>query len=272
MAAEENRNAAVRPTSGVDDKPLWSHVTVLSVAAGGGGNRTWTCNYCSKKVVGSYSKVKAHLLKLPNHGVAPCKSVSRDMLQQIKEEHDEVERKKSQEAYQDKQKADYLSLPDGSDLQQHKKRKGKEVGPLEKSFNISQREKTDKQCARMFFASGLPFNFAKSPFFIDYSRTLANSSLSGYTPPTYNRIRTTLLGQEKEHVYRKLHPIRDSWMKKGVSIVSDGWSDRQRRPLINLMAASAGGAMFLKSVDASGIIKDGEYVSNVFEEALHGFF
>lgn len=97
---------------------------------------------------------------------------------------------------------------------------------------------------------------------------MANNNLSGYTPPTYNRIRTTLLAQEKEHIYTKLQPIRDSWKKKGVSIVFDGWSDKQRRPLINLMAASAGGAMFLKAIDASGIIKDGEYVSSLFKEAI----
>ncbi|KAL8473466.1 hypothetical protein ACS0TY_030340 [Phlomoides rotata] len=148
MATEENI-AAVRP-SGIDDKPLWSHVTILAVAGAGGGNRTWVCNYCIKKVVGSYSKVKAHLLKLPNQGVVACKSVTREMLQQIKQEHDQVETRKSQEEYRKKQKAEYLSLPEGSDLLQHKKRKGKEVGALEKSFNISQREKADKECARMF--------------------------------------------------------------------------------------------------------------------------
>ncbi|KAL8473464.1 hypothetical protein ACS0TY_030338 [Phlomoides rotata] len=34
------------------------------------------------------------------------------------------------------------------------------------------------------------------------------------------------------------------------------------------MAASSGGTMFLKAIDASGIIKDGEYVSSLFEEAI----
>lgn len=123
MATEENR-AFVCP-SGIDDKLVWSHVTVLSTAAGGGENRTWVCNYCSKKVIGSYSKVKAHLLKLPNHGVEACKLVTREMLQQIKQEHDQVETRKSQEEYRNKQKADYISLPEGSYLLQHKKQKGK---------------------------------------------------------------------------------------------------------------------------------------------------
>ncbi|KAL7233940.1 hypothetical protein ACSBR1_017528 [Camellia fascicularis] len=53
----------------------------------------------------------------------------------------------------------------------------------------------------------------------------ANYKLSSYCPPTYDRLRTTLLAQEKAHVNRKLQRIKDSWKKKGVSICSDGWSD-----------------------------------------------
>ncbi|XP_022880766.1 uncharacterized protein LOC111398038 [Olea europaea var. sylvestris] len=54
----------------------------------------------------------------------------------------------------------------------------------------------------------------------------------------------------------------------GVSIVSDGWSDKQKRPLINVMGASAGGAMFIKAINASGNIKDGEYLAATFIDAI----
>ncbi|GMP42453.1 hypothetical protein CsSME_00012201 [Camellia sinensis var. sinensis] len=141
-------------------------------------------------------------------------------------------------------------------------------GALQKSFNVAQRDIADKDCARMFYASGLPFNLARSPYFRKYSQSLANSSLMGYTPPSYDRLRTTLLSREKAHVNRPLQPIRDTWNKKGVSLLSDGWSDRQRRPLINVMASSAGGAMFVKAIDSSGIVKDGEYVASLFIKAI----
>ena len=36
-----------------------------------------------------------------------------------------------------------------------------------------------------------------------------------------------------------------------VSIVSDGWSNPQRRPLINIMAISDGGSVFIKAIDGS---------------------
>ncbi|WOH08257.1 hypothetical protein DCAR_0727695 [Daucus carota subsp. sativus] len=56
-----------------DDKPLWLHVEVLDAPIGGGGNRKWRCRYCNKIVTGSYSKVRAHLLKISNMGVEACK-------------------------------------------------------------------------------------------------------------------------------------------------------------------------------------------------------
>ncbi|CAL5412651.1 unnamed protein product [Camellia sinensis] len=221
-----------------DDKPVWNHVKVLSIPVGGGGNRCWSCNYCNKKVTGSYSKVKAHLLKISNCGVEACKAINDDVFETLKKEHEVAEKKRAQQHLDARKKTDYVSLPEGSDLLQNIKRKGSISGPLAAAFNVAKRDIADKQAARMFYASALSFNLA--------------------------RLRTTLLAQEKAHVNRKLQPIKDSWKKKGVSICSDGWSDRQKRPRINIMAASVGGAMFVKAIDASGNIKDADYVANIF--------
>ena len=46
-----------------------------------------------------------------------------------------------------------------------------------------------------------------------------------------------------------LLPIRSSWSSSGVTIVSDGWTNTSRRPLINIIATSPKGAMFLKAED-----------------------
>ena len=61
-------------------------------------------------------------------------------------------------------------------------------------------------------------------------------------------MRTTLLQREKAHVERLLKPIKDFWLENGVSIVSNGWSDLQRRPLINIMAISDGGLVFIRQL------------------------
>ncbi|XP_065617012.1 uncharacterized protein LOC111988682 [Quercus suber] len=90
----------------------------------------------------------------------------------------------------------------------------------------------------------------------------------GYVPPGYNALRTTLLQKERAHVERLLKPIKDSWLENGVSIVSDRWSDPQRRPFINIMAVSDGGLVFIKAIDGSGEFKDKHYIAGVLKDAI----
>ncbi|KAK2980059.1 hypothetical protein RJ640_028788 [Escallonia rubra] len=108
---------------GFDDSPLWNHVKVTGGGAGGGGNRHWMCNYCNKKVTGSYSKVKGHMLAIPLCGVTACNNLSAEIMKAIKKEHDGAERRKHIRILEARKHADYLTLPDGSDLLQNKKQK-----------------------------------------------------------------------------------------------------------------------------------------------------
>jgi len=61
--------------------------------------------------------------------------------------------------------------------------------------------------------------------------------------------------KEKAHVEKLLKPIKSTWNEKRVTIVSNGQLYSQRRTLINFMATSEGGSIFLKGVDASDKIK-----------------
>ena len=47
-----------------------------------------------------------------------------------------------------------------------------------------------------------------------------------------------------------------------MSICSDGWSDAQRRPLINIMAVSESGPMFLKAINCEGETKNKHFIDD----------
>ena len=178
-----------------------------------------------------------------------------------------------------------VPLPPGPPTSLSKKRKGiplstsssqasggggvSSINPIEKAFDTESRDILHLMIARMFYASGLPFHLARSLYYVNAWTYAANNSLPGYLPPGYNLLRTTLWQREKTNIKNLLQPIRYSWKEKGVSIVSDGWSDSQRRPLINFMAVNAGGPMFLKSVDCSGEIKDKYFISNLLKEVIN---
>ena len=123
------------------------------------------------------------------------------------------------------------------------------------------REIADSEIARMFYTRGLSFHFARNPY---YARAFKSASqFPGYVPPGYNALRTSLLQKEKSNIENLLEPIKKNWNEKGVSICSDGWSDAQRRPLINIMAVSESGPMFFKAINCEGETKDKYFIDDL---------
>nr|KYP33466.1 hypothetical protein KK1_045682 [Cajanus cajan] len=120
----------------------------------------------------------------------------------------------------------------------------------------------------MICSSNLLFNLAKNSYYVNSYSFAANHMLNGFLPPGYNALRTTLLHQKKAQVERLLKPIKSTWNAKGVSIVSDGWVDIQRRPLINFMIASERGPIFLKAINAYDEIKNKHYTTDRMIEVI----
>ncbi|KAJ1393607.1 Ribonuclease H-like superfamily [Sesbania bispinosa] len=100
----------------------------------------------------------------------------------------------------DKSKAKFVSLPPVSPMEINigvdpKKRKTSDA--LENAFNMQARETLDFEIARMFYSTGLPFHLARSPHFRRAFSYAANNSIGGYQPPRYNKLRTSLLLNER---------------------------------------------------------------------------
>ncbi|XP_057996523.1 uncharacterized protein LOC110669704 [Hevea brasiliensis] len=178
----------------------------------------------------------AHLLKITGKGIGMCKKVMNDSISEMRKQEDKATNRITH------------SQPRAFDLQ-----------------TIAQ---LDAEIARMFYAKGLPFNFARNPYYVSSYSFVANHVLGGYVPLGYNKLRTTLLQQEKANVERLLEPIKSTWLEKGVIIVSDGWSGSQRRLFINFMVVSESGPMFIKSVDCSSKVKDKQFIANLLKEVI----
>ncbi|XP_031489921.1 uncharacterized protein LOC116257376 [Nymphaea colorata] len=241
--------------------PLWKHVKKLDLPTTGkrgGGNRPWVCNFCGTQYIGTYYRVKGHLLKTEGTGISACKKVDADMLKVLQKLQDDFESKKKN--------ATLSTILSFSNDEPNKKRKG-DSGTQGQSKTTS-REDLDRKIGRLFFSASLPFNLARNPYWKDLVTSLANSNLQGYVPPSSEKLRTTILKEERNYVDKLLEYKKFSWEENGVSIVCDGWIDNQRHPLINFFAVSIKGPIFLKVVDASGEYKNPTYMKNLFAEIV----
>ena len=59
-----------------------------------GGNTHFKCNYCYGIFLGSYSRVKAHLLKISNKGIRICDTMTSSHRLKMQRMHDQVENDK----------------------------------------------------------------------------------------------------------------------------------------------------------------------------------
>jgi len=245
-----------------ETKPLWRYVSKLRKIPGGGNNMI-KCSLCNFSFNGSYTRVRAHLLKITGGGVRICPNVTASRLVEFKR----LDREATLKIEDSKMKKVLLPPNEGkhtnSDFINPKLK-----SPLETSFNLGVRDTLDCEIAKMFYSSGLPFHLARNPYYKSAFSYAANTSnLGGYVPPTYDELSGPLLLKERSHVENLLQPIRDSWKHKGVTIVSDGWSDSQRS-LINFMAITESGPMFLKTIDGYGKIKDKDFIAKHIRDAI----
>lgn len=94
-----------------------------------------------------------------------------------------------------------------------------------------------------------------------------NEAPRGYRAAGYEKLRTTILHNERKNVENLLKPIRDSWIQTGLSIVSDGWKDCKNHPLINVIVVCPKGAMFFRVVDCEGQVKDANFIAQLLIES-----
>ncbi|XP_039831327.1 uncharacterized protein LOC120692156 isoform X2 [Panicum virgatum] len=207
--------------------PLWDHVTILERPKAGGGNASWRCNYCGLEKCTSYTRVEAHLLQKSGKGIGKCTKVTYEMLSQMRMD---VER--CQELVE-RAKQRTVSLPVAPSINNSKKKRGP-ASILEKSWALEDRKHLDALIVRAMYSGGISFNFLRNPYFREaFAFACSRHNLQGYTIPGYNRARESLLKQERRHIETLLESTKSTWPEKGVTICSDGWSDPQRRPIID---------------------------------------
>ncbi|KAI8547423.1 hypothetical protein RHMOL_Rhmol07G0194400 [Rhododendron molle] len=87
----------------------------------------------------------------------------------------------------------------------------------------------------------------------------------GLLQPTYHQVRVPLLKKEVDHVNKLMEEHKKDQEQYGCTLMSDGWTDRRNRTLINILVNFPRGTMFLKSMDASRFVKDAKMIYELLD-------
>ncbi|CAI8594946.1 unnamed protein product [Vicia faba] len=126
------------------------------------------------------------------------------------------------------------------------------------------RARTIQYIGRFFYTCGVAFNVAHARAF-----KLMLEAVGSYgphlKPPSYHELRVPILQKELEYTKDLLKNQEVQRNRYGCSIMSDGWTDRKGRTLINFLVNCPAGTMFVRSVDASDYAKTGEKLAELLD-------
>ncbi|XP_058007664.1 uncharacterized protein LOC110641407 [Hevea brasiliensis] len=129
------------------------------------------------------------------------------------------------------------------------------------------REKACRDIARWMHDATIPFNAANYPSFQVMLESVGQFGI-GLKAPCYHELRVPLLNKEVTDVKNELKSYEEEWAKYGCSIMTDGWTNKKQRTLINFLVNSPKGIVFLESMDASEYSKTGEKMFELLDRIV----
>ncbi|WJZ84746.1 hypothetical protein VitviT2T_004338 [Vitis vinifera] len=83
-----------------------------------------------------------------------------------------------------------------------------------------------------------------------------------------HKLRTWILKEEVNDLSIIMEDHKKAWKQYRCSIMSDGWTNGKSRCLINFLVNSPAGTWFMKSINASDTIKNGELMFKYLDEVV----
>lgn len=113
--------------------------------------------------------------------------------------------------------------------------------------------------ARWVYESGIPFNSINNDGFRRFVEAVGQFG-PGYIPATQYQLREPLLKQAVKDTKEILKVQEDEWKDGGCSVMTDAWSDRKRRSVMNLCVNCKIGTSFLSSIECSLEAHTGKFI------------
>jgi hypothetical protein len=131
----------------------------------------------------------------------------------------------------------------------------------ERSYKVGQ------YLGRWIYKKNIPFNAVNDDDFKQFCEALGRFGPK-WKPPSQYMLREKMLLQEVERTRDMMKPHEVERVATGCSIMTDAWTDKKRRSIMNLCVHCKLGTAFLESKEASADAHTSEYIFNYVRECI----
>ncbi|XP_073015997.1 uncharacterized protein [Primulina eburnea] len=251
------------------------------------------CKLCGKITSGGIYRMKQHIANIKGN-VAPCKKSSDEDKVKCKNAIEEARTKKKQKNTNEMMVREEVFLDEYEEVEGSlgTRRKPLNLGPMDRfaseinlDSSLSGSKKTTQQkniidalwkqrthsvhqyVSRWVYESGIPFHAIDNDSFKRFVEAVGQFG-PGYCPPSQYLLREPLLKEEVERTKSLLKKQEEEWILNGCSILTDAWTDRKRRSIMNLCVNCKEGTTFLSSREASDEAHTGNYIFEYVDKCI----
>ncbi|KAM0885564.1 hypothetical protein ACQ4PT_030256 [Festuca glaucescens] len=131
-------------------------------------------------------------------------------------------------------------------------------------------QKRNRACeyiCQWFYEASIPHNAVTLPSFACMLEAIGRFGKDLQGPSAYE-MSGPFLQKRKKRVMDTFKGHKETWELTGCTVMTDAWTDRKSRGVMNLVVHSVHGALFLKSVDCSADKKDGRYIFDLVDQCI----
>lgn len=141
----------------------WDYVNILDhqfpgISSNRSGSKKWECNYCNTLRLGSFSRVRAHLLGLEREGVKICPAIDESLREHFRILDEKGLSNKRKRKFEDENPRERITTPQPN---------------IESVPRTISKKEVESSIARFFIAEDLDLNLIESRYFPDMCKAIA---------------------------------------------------------------------------------------------------
>jgi hypothetical protein len=132
---------------------------------------------------------------------------------------------------------------------------------------VKRRNRACEYICQFFYEASIPHNTVTLTSFACMLEAIGRFGKDLEGPSAYE-MSGPFLQKRKKKVMDTFKHHRETWELTGCTVMTDAWTDRKCRGVMNLVVHSAHGGLFVNSVDCSDVKKDGRYIFELVDQCI----